>query len=151
MEERIYIRMFKIKTRVEDCGLHNYDGKVPSSHNAFCLSGDKISQVSEDVVLHDTTGLHLGAGPYILMYSRAYLADEIGAPSPWAPSSVVCNKCLTCSLSLTGLNRLQEDVLRNNDLFLTDLGEVASERHRLKSSTTVTKTLAEDRAMDVGV
>lgn len=39
----------------------------------FHLEGhlcDFFSQVSKDEVLHDSTGLHLGGGPYMLIYSR---------------------------------------------------------------------------------
>lgn len=36
---------------------------------------DILSQVPEETVLTDPTGLHLGAGPYLLFYSR-HLSDE---------------------------------------------------------------------------
>lgn len=34
-------------------------------------------QVSEETVLTDPAGLHLGAGPYMLMYSRSMSAGEL--------------------------------------------------------------------------
>jgi hypothetical protein len=41
-------------------------------------------QVSEEAVLNDHTGLHLGAGPYLLFYSRALPENVDPAPSlPW--------------------------------------------------------------------
>ncbi|KAG8967665.1 hypothetical protein FRC03_009502 [Tulasnella sp. 419] len=43
-----------------------------------------ITEVSEDDVLHDSTGLHLGAGPYILVYSRRIPDDyQLPSPLPW--------------------------------------------------------------------
>ncbi|KIJ59889.1 hypothetical protein HYDPIDRAFT_99805 [Hydnomerulius pinastri MD-312] len=43
-----------------------------------------IEQVTEDVVLNDHTGLHLGAGPYMLFYSRALQEDaDLTSSLPW--------------------------------------------------------------------
>ncbi|KAI8972449.1 hypothetical protein BD414DRAFT_560365 [Trametes punicea] len=42
--------------------------------------------VSEDSVLNDSTGLHLGAGPYFLLYSRAVSQEEEDARAPWHES-----------------------------------------------------------------
>ncbi|KAJ7451974.1 hypothetical protein FB451DRAFT_1283315 [Mycena latifolia] len=39
--------------------------------------------VSEDVVLSDPAGLHLGAGPYMLMYSRRQSEAEMSLPVNW--------------------------------------------------------------------
>ncbi|TDL20634.1 hypothetical protein BD410DRAFT_725264 [Rickenella mellea] len=44
------------------------------------------SNVSEELVLNDATGLHLGAGPYMLFYSRAVDADMEHKKCPWPPS-----------------------------------------------------------------
>ncbi|KAJ7210924.1 hypothetical protein GGX14DRAFT_450460 [Mycena pura] len=44
-----------------------------------------VTEVSEDVVLSDPTGLHLGAGPYMLMYSRRQSEAEMSAPVNWPP------------------------------------------------------------------
>jgi hypothetical protein len=52
----------------------------------FCGRSHDREQVSEELVLTDTTGLHLGAGPYLLMYSRALSEDELAnheATSDW--------------------------------------------------------------------
>lgn len=42
-----------------------------------------VVQVSEEVVLTDSVGLHLGAGPYFLIYSRALSEDEEHIRAPW--------------------------------------------------------------------
>ena len=39
--------------------------------------------MSEETVLTDATGLHLGAGPYFLIYSRAMSQEEEDAPVEW--------------------------------------------------------------------
>jgi hypothetical protein len=40
-------------------------------------------QVPEETVLSDPTGLHLGAGPYFLVYSRYLSEEEINRPLVW--------------------------------------------------------------------
>ena len=47
-------------------------------------------QVSEESVLADATGLHLGAGPYFLIYSGALTVDEESLRAQW-PESVKVN------------------------------------------------------------
>ncbi|KAI0340340.1 hypothetical protein BDW22DRAFT_1360280 [Trametopsis cervina] len=42
-----------------------------------------IHEVSEDVVLNDNAGLHLGAGAYFLIYSRFVTEEEENARRPW--------------------------------------------------------------------
>ncbi|KAJ6476980.1 hypothetical protein C8R45DRAFT_1008456 [Mycena sanguinolenta] len=42
-----------------------------------------VTEVSEDVVLSDPSGLHLGAGPYMLMYSRRQSESEINERVQW--------------------------------------------------------------------
>jgi hypothetical protein len=45
----------------------------------------RFCQVSEDTVLHDSSGLHYGAGPYMLFYSRALpLGSDISVEWPEA-------------------------------------------------------------------
>ncbi|THH02020.1 hypothetical protein EW026_g774 [Hermanssonia centrifuga] len=46
-----------------------------------------VAAVPEETVLEDTVGLHLGAGPYFLIYSRSIPEEEEGAPSPWPESA----------------------------------------------------------------
>ncbi|KAH9035003.1 hypothetical protein EDB85DRAFT_1945300 [Lactarius pseudohatsudake] len=46
-----------------------------------------VTEVSEETVLTDQTGFHLGAGPYMLIYSRAVSEGDQG-PLPW-PETVV--------------------------------------------------------------
>jgi len=57
-----------------------------------------VTEVSEETVLTDPTGLHLGAGPYMLIYSRAIPEGE-QEPLQW-PEDVV------------------RDVQRHNQIFL---------------------------------
>ncbi|KAJ7131562.1 hypothetical protein C8R43DRAFT_1024703 [Mycena crocata] len=42
-----------------------------------------VTEVTEDVVLSDPAGLHLGAGPYMLMYSRRQSEEEMNTPVQW--------------------------------------------------------------------
>ncbi|RDX44562.1 hypothetical protein OH76DRAFT_1466134 [Lentinus brumalis] len=42
-----------------------------------------VTEVSEETVLTDSTGLHLAAGPYFLIYSRALPQEEEDAPAEW--------------------------------------------------------------------
>ncbi|KAJ7887028.1 hypothetical protein B0H14DRAFT_2696359 [Mycena olivaceomarginata] len=44
-----------------------------------------VTEVSEDQVLADPAGLHLGAGPYMLLYSRRQSEAEAGEPVQWPP------------------------------------------------------------------
>ncbi|KAI0299404.1 hypothetical protein B0F90DRAFT_1728429 [Multifurca ochricompacta] len=47
-----------------------------------------VTEVSEETVLTDQTGLHLGAGAYMLIYSRA-VPEEPQGPLPWPENVVV--------------------------------------------------------------
>ncbi|KAF7350731.1 Glycoside hydrolase family 79 protein [Mycena sanguinolenta] len=60
-----------------------------------------VTEVSEDLVLSDPSGLHLGAGPYMLMYSRRQSESEINERVQWPPFFV-------------------ERTLKNNANFLND-------------------------------
>ncbi|KAI0273871.1 hypothetical protein BGY98DRAFT_1090738 [Russula aff. rugulosa BPL654] len=62
-----------------------------------------VTEVSEETVLTDPTGFHLGAGPYMLIYSRA-IPENDQEPLQW-PEDVV------------------RDVLRHNQLFLRDISQ----------------------------
>jgi len=42
-----------------------------------------VTEVPEETVLTDPTGLHLGAGPYLLIYSRLLSEEEMNAPVRW--------------------------------------------------------------------
>ncbi|KAF9011795.1 hypothetical protein BDQ17DRAFT_1420208 [Cyathus striatus] len=44
---------------------------------------NNLARVHEEVVLTDSTALHLNAGPYLLLYSRHTEQQEINAPLPW--------------------------------------------------------------------
>ncbi|KAI0329993.1 hypothetical protein GY45DRAFT_1412263 [Cubamyces sp. BRFM 1775] len=68
-----------------------------------------VSEVNEDVVLNDPTGLHLAAGPYFLLYSRGLTEEEEDARAPWQES-------------------LKDSVKHNNRMFFEQLPpEVASQ------------------------
>ncbi|KDR77055.1 hypothetical protein GALMADRAFT_155717 [Galerina marginata CBS 339.88] len=43
----------------------------------------EVTEVPEETVLTDPTGLHLGAGPYMLFYSRHLSEDQINEPLVW--------------------------------------------------------------------
>ncbi|PPQ90851.1 hypothetical protein CVT25_007386 [Psilocybe cyanescens] len=43
----------------------------------------EVTEVPEETVLTDPTGLHLGAGPYILFYSRHLSEEQIHEPLVW--------------------------------------------------------------------
>ncbi|KAL5497943.1 hypothetical protein ACEPAH_2874 [Sanghuangporus vaninii] len=67
-----------------------HDGLYGRSHlHSFILHNGRwwkcqdatVVEVSEEVVLTDTTGLHLGAGPYMLIYSRE--TAEVDVKSCW--------------------------------------------------------------------
>jgi predicted SprT family Zn-dependent metalloprotease len=44
--------------------------------SSSCPSCSSFYQASEETVLTDRTGVHLGAGPYMLLYSRALTPDD---------------------------------------------------------------------------
>ncbi|KAI0643929.1 hypothetical protein C8Q79DRAFT_977495 [Trametes meyenii] len=67
-----------------------------------------VTEVSEDTVLNDPTGLHLGAGPYILIYSRPLSQEKENARAPWP-------------------HHVKDSVKHNNRMFFAQLPpEVAS-------------------------
>ncbi|KAH9474579.1 putative ubiquitin carboxyl-terminal hydrolase K02C4.3 [Psilocybe cubensis] len=43
----------------------------------------EVTEVPEETVLTDPTGLHLGAGPYMLFYSRHLTHDQLHEPLVW--------------------------------------------------------------------
>ncbi|KAK7444509.1 hypothetical protein VKT23_015188 [Stygiomarasmius scandens] len=47
-----------------------------------------VTQVSEDEVLGDTKGVALGAGPYMLIYSRSLTPEQLSEPCPWPDAYV---------------------------------------------------------------
>ncbi|KAF8635560.1 hypothetical protein AX15_000210 [Amanita polypyramis BW_CC] len=47
-----------------------------------------VTEVAEETVLTDPSGLHMGAGPYLLLYSRYAPQDQIKAPLPWPTAYV---------------------------------------------------------------
>ncbi|KAF6751685.1 hypothetical protein DFP72DRAFT_906842 [Ephemerocybe angulata] len=46
----------------------------------------EVTQVSEDIVLSDTTGVHLRAGPFMLFYSKYLPNEELRKPVVWPPN-----------------------------------------------------------------
>ncbi|KAG6889932.1 hypothetical protein C0995_013456 [Termitomyces sp. Mi166 len=45
-----------------------------------------VTEVPEETALTDPTGLHLGAGPYLLLYNRHLSEEELLAPVAWPES-----------------------------------------------------------------
>ncbi|KAI0320404.1 hypothetical protein OF83DRAFT_594280 [Amylostereum chailletii] len=75
---------------------------VQSEQRWWCTVDHAVNEVSEDVVLTDKAGLHLGAGPYMLIYSRALPEGEEEGPLPWPSES-------------------KDSVKHNNKLFIQQL------------------------------
>lgn len=61
-----------------------------------------VNEVPEETVLNDTAGLHLGAGPYFLIYSRALPEEQENVRVQW-------------------VEQLKNSVKHNNALFLSTL------------------------------
>jgi hypothetical protein len=73
-------------------------------------------QVSEETVLTDRTGVHLGAGPYMLLYSRALTPDEQTAyesKTEWPELLRVCRlfAAVGCTIFSDALNRTQSNTI----------------------------------------
>ena len=43
----------------------------------------EVIEVPEETVLSDPTGVHLGAGPYLLFYSRHLSDEQLREPLVW--------------------------------------------------------------------
>lgn len=54
------------------------------------------TQVPEETVLTDATGLHMGAGPYFLIYNRALSEHEEKATLAWPEGLKVCSPSILC-------------------------------------------------------
>ncbi|KAG0699074.1 hypothetical protein DFH29DRAFT_938334 [Suillus ampliporus] len=54
------------------------------------IEDTSITQVSEENVMEDSVGLHLGAGPYLLLYSRALPEGAELLDLQWPPPIKVC-------------------------------------------------------------
>ncbi|TFY68606.1 hypothetical protein EVJ58_g910 [Rhodofomes roseus] len=61
-----------------------------------------VTEVPEETVLNDIVGLHLGAGPYFLIYSRALTEEEENTRAQW-------------------LEGVKNNVKHNNQMFLSQL------------------------------
>lgn len=83
------------------------------------IEDTSISQVSEGNVLKDSVGLHLGAGPYLLLYSRALPEGAELLDLQWPPPikidvenhNRVLLEQLQCSETESHANQDKEDVL----------------------------------------
>jgi hypothetical protein len=88
------------------------------------LSLSLVTQVAEEMVLSDPTGLHMGAGPYMLFYSRSD-SQPVDAPLYWPKTHRVSRSALclvTCLLTFT----LQADIKESNESFRMLLPEELS-------------------------
>jgi flagellar motor switch protein FliG len=81
-------------------------------------------KVTEEAVLGDATGLHLGAGPYMLMYSRA-LDEEIEKsmeePVLYEALAVRLNPFEQIAALLTLWYTLQKDIRERNATVLSQM------------------------------
>ena len=68
---------------VEDGRLYSHRGVSFILLPFFLLWFSGLYQVSEEIVLSDPTGLHLGAGPYMLVYSQYLSEEEMNRPLIW--------------------------------------------------------------------
>lgn len=75
---------------VEDPGLQRGRGKRYGNISPITQFPTHTIKVSEELVLTDNTGLHLGAGPYMLIYSRA--TEEHDVKSEWPSTFKVYRK-----------------------------------------------------------
>ena len=77
---------------VEDHGLQGHTGAPTLLTTLHCPPNLSLHlQVSEETVLTDPTGLHLGAGPYFLIYSRAIPWEDEDMRSSWPEDVKVCS------------------------------------------------------------
>jgi len=82
-----------------------------------------LPQVPEETVLTDATGFHLGAGPYMLIYSRA-VPEGDQEPLPWPEDVVVRAQPPSPPSCRPGIHitdcvfSRQGDVQRHNQIFL---------------------------------
>lgn len=67
-----------------------------SCHHRF----NQSYQVPEETVLSDPTGLHLGAGPYMLFYSRHLSEEELNMPLTWPKVFMVCSSICSVGMEL---------------------------------------------------
>ncbi|KAF8452404.1 hypothetical protein L210DRAFT_2031624 [Boletus edulis BED1] len=80
------LQQFKYDLRVVFVhdGLYGRKHLYSYVHDKSCwwkIADSLIEKVSEDTVLNDQAGLHLGAGPYLLLYSR--ICDSPAPVLPW--------------------------------------------------------------------
>ncbi|KAH0578530.1 hypothetical protein H2248_003680 [Termitomyces sp. 'cryptogamus'] len=60
---------------------------IRDAHGVWWKTVDRlVTEVPEETALTDPTGLHLGAGPYLLLYSRHLSEEEMLAPVAWPRS-----------------------------------------------------------------
>ena len=93
-----------------------------------------LPQVSEEIVLTDQTGFHLGAGPYMLIYSRAVPEGDEG-PLPW-PEHVVVRaiRLLLPPRRVHTSTRFQREVDRHNEIFLESVEPEAETQQTIEVS-----------------
>ena len=91
--------------------------------------------MSELTVFTDATGLHLGAGPFFLIYSRALSQEDEDARVFWPECFKVCPSSSRTRFQLTRhLCVLQDSVKHNNMTFASQLPEGLAARVRAHNS-----------------
>lgn len=109
---------FQCRRSKDECRLRKFA-------DAFC-------KVSEELVLTDNTGLHLGAGPYMLIYSRA--TEENDSKTEWSAAFMVGRKTYSSLLMLTSL---QDTMELENEEFICSVEAAAPEKGaRLRTAYT---------------
>lgn len=96
---------------------------VRDQHDVWWKTVDyTVNEVPEETVLSDPTGLHLGAGPYLLVYSRHLSEEEMNVPLVWP--------------------KVFTDAVQENNKILRSLlsPEVATKSATTTGSTTTTAT-----------
>ena len=66
---------------MEDYRTYHHPGTFPIT--TVVLLSEYHGQVSEEDVLEDHVGLHMGGGPFLLIYSRTITPEEENARLPW--------------------------------------------------------------------
>ena len=85
----------------------------------------EVVEVPEETVLTDPTGVHLGAGPYLLFYSRHLSDEQLCEPLVWPTIFSVTEDFASVDL-VAELGVYQEAVAENNKKFIAAMHQERS-------------------------